>query len=46
MLEFAIDTSFTDLVVEGDNAVVMSSLSSSGADQSRLGHIIQDIQWD
>ena len=45
-LEFAIDTGFTDLVIEGDNAVVMSSLSSSGANQSWLGHIIQDIQWD
>ena len=45
-LEFAIDTGFTDLVIEGDNAVVMSSLSSSGVDQSWLGHIIQDIQWD
>ena len=44
-LEFAIDAGFTDLVVEGDNAAIMSSLSSSGADQSRLGHIIQDIQW-
>ena len=43
-LEFAIDAGFTDLIVEGDNAAVMSSLSSSGADLSRLGHIIQDIQ--
>ena len=44
-LEFAIDVGFTDLVVEGDNATIMSSLSSSEADQSWLRHIIQDIQW-
>ena len=43
--EFVIDASFTDLVIEGDNTAVMSSISSLGADQSRLGHIIQDIQW-
>ncbi|XP_050241407.1 uncharacterized protein LOC126690344 [Quercus robur] len=43
-LEFAIDAGFTDLIVEGDNAAVMSLLSSSGADLSRLGHIILDIQ--
>ena len=44
-LEFAIDAGFTDLIVEGDNAAVMSSISSTGADLSRLGNIIQDIQW-
>ena len=44
-MEFAIDAGFTELIVEGDNAVVMQALTSSGATQSRLGHIIQDIQW-
>ena len=43
--EFVIDAGFTDLVIEGDNTAVMFSISSLGADQSRLGHIIQDIQW-
>lgn len=43
--EFAIDAGFRDLVIEGDNIVVMSSILSLGVDQSRLGHIIQDIQW-
>ena len=43
--EFAIDVGFTDLVIERDNAAIMSSISSPGVDQSRLGHIIQDIQW-
>ena len=31
--------------MEGDNAAVMQALMSSGANRSRLGHIIQDIQW-
>ena len=43
--EFAIDVGFTDLVIERDNAAIMSSISSPGVYQSRLGHIIQDIQW-
>ena len=30
--EFAIDAGFTDLVIEGDNAAVMSSISSPGVD--------------
>ena len=42
--EFVINAGFTNLVIEGDNAAVMSSISSPGADQSWLGHIIQDIQ--
>ena len=32
------------MVVEGDNANVMGSISSTGVNQSRLGHIIEDIQ--
>ena len=39
------DAGFTDLVIEGDNENVMRSVSASGADLSRLGHIIQDIKW-
>ena len=44
-MEFAIDEGFTELIVEGDNTAVMQALTSSGANQSHLGHIIQDIQW-
>ena len=44
VLEFAIDASFSELVNEGDNANVMKSISSTGVNQSRLGHIIEDIQ--
>lgn len=44
-LEFAIDAGFTDLVINGDNAAIMTSLLSSGANLSQLSHIVQDIQW-
>lgn len=44
-LEFAVDAGFMDFVIEGDNENVMRSVSASGADLSRLGHIIQDIKW-
>ena len=44
-MEFATDAGFTELIVEGDNAAVMQAIMSSGAIQSRLGHIIQDITW-
>ena len=43
-LEFAIDASFSEVVNEGDNANVMKSISSTSVNQSRLGHIIEDIQ--
>ncbi|XP_030950713.1 uncharacterized protein LOC115974470 [Quercus lobata] len=43
VLEFAIDASFSELVNEGDNVNVMKSISSTGVNQSRLGHIIEDI---
>ena len=44
-LEFATDAGFTDLVIEGDNKNVMQLVSASGEDMSRLGHVIQDINW-
>lgn len=31
VMEFAIDAGFTDLVIEGDNATVMNSISTPGA---------------
>ena len=42
-MEFAIDAGFTELIVEGDNVAVLQNIMSTGATQSRLGHIIQDI---
>ncbi|XP_075655242.1 uncharacterized protein LOC142625480 [Castanea sativa] len=44
-VEFAVDIGFSELVIEGDNAAVMTSLSSPGPNMSRLGHIVHDIQW-
>ena len=40
-----VDAGFSELVIEGDNAAVMASLSHPGNNMSRLGHIVQDIQW-
>ena len=35
---------FQNWLMKGDNANVMKSISSTGVSQSRLGHIIEDIQ--
>ena len=32
------------LVIEGDNATVMKSLTSTGPHLSRMGHVLQDVQ--
>ena len=42
-LEFAVDAGFEELVVEGDNATVMKSISSLRALRSRLGNVYADI---
>ena len=44
-VEFAIDVGFLELVIEGDNVVVMTSLSHGGPNMSQLGHVVHDIQW-
>ena len=44
-MEFAIDAGFSELIIEGDNVAVMSSLSHGGPNLSRIGHVVQDIQW-
>lgn len=38
-LEFTIDAGFSELVLEGDNASVMNSISFSRVNSSCLGHI-------
>ena len=43
-LEFAIDVGFMELMVEGDNAIVMKSLLSPRVNRSRLGHIYEDVR--
>ena len=42
-MEFAIDAGFSELIVEGDNAMVMSAVSSTSPNWSRLGVIYDDI---
>ena len=42
-LEFAVDAGFREIVLEGDNAIVMKSLMSPRVNRSRLGHIYEDI---
>ena len=42
-LEFAIDAGFSELIVERDNSVVMSTISSNKPNCSRLGVIYDDI---
>lgn len=43
-LEFAVDTGFMDIVVEGDNYVVMKAILSSRIEFSRLGHLYEDVK--
>ena len=43
-IEFSIDAGFLELMIEGDNANVMRAVSSNSMDNSRLGHVFQDIQ--
>ena len=42
-LEFAIVASFTEIILEGDNAMVMEVISQAQQDLSRLGLIYEDI---
>ncbi|XP_030936248.1 uncharacterized protein LOC115961400 [Quercus lobata] len=43
-VEFAIDASFSELVIKGDNSNVMKALSSSLADWSLLGNVVDDVR--
>ena len=43
-LEFAIDAGFTEIILEGDNAMVMKTISQAQPNLSRLGLIYEDIQ--
>ena len=42
-LEFAIDVGFTEIILEGDNAMVMKTISQAQPNLSRLGLIYEDI---
>ena len=43
-VEFAIDASFSRLVLEGDNVNVMKAISSQEANISLLGNVVEDIK--
>ena len=43
-LEFSIDASFSELIIEGDNANVMRVVCSLLSNDSLLGHIIKDVK--
>ena len=42
-MDFALDAGFLDIIVEGDNSNVMSSIVSAQSDWSRLGNLYDDI---
>ena len=42
-MEFAIDVRFLELITEGDNSMVMSTISSNNPNWPRLGVIYDDI---
>ena len=42
-LEFAVDTGFTRLIIEGDNVNVIQAISSSLANHSLLGNVVDSI---
>ena len=44
-LEFSIDAGFTEIILEGDNAMVMKRISQAQLDLSRLGLIYEDIWY-
>ena len=43
-LEFAVDTGFTRLIIEGDNVNVIQAISSSLANHSLLGNVVDNIR--
>ena len=43
-LEFAVDIGITELVIEGDCAQVISTITSNQFSLSQLGHVFEDIQ--
>ncbi|XP_023899235.1 uncharacterized protein LOC112011074 [Quercus suber] len=43
-LEFAVESGFSELIIEGDNEFVMKSIAGSRPSLSRLGHLYADIQ--
>ena len=44
LIEFAVDSGFTRLVIEGDNSNVMQAISSDATNFSFLGNVVDDIR--
>ena len=43
VVKFSMEAGFSNLVIEGDNSNVMRAISSFAANNSLLGHIVDDI---
>ena len=43
-MEFVVEAGFSEVILEGDNVIVMKSLISLKPNRSRLGDIYKDIQ--
>ena len=43
-IEFAMDAGFSEFVIEGDNSLAMSTISTLKINQSLLGNVVGDIQ--
>ena len=43
-IQFAIEMGITDVVIEGDNAMIKGSIAKMDLSGARLGHIFVDIQ--
>ena len=43
-IQFAIELGITDVVIEGDNAMIMGSIAKKDLSGALLGHIFMDIQ--
>ena len=45
VVEFSMEAGFSNLVIKGDNSNVMRAISSFAANNSQLGHIVDDIRY-
>ena len=43
-LEFAVESGFAELIIEGDNVAVMNAVASTSGDFSLLGDVYEDIK--
>ena len=43
-IEFAVDAGFSELVIEGDNSSVITTISTMKIDQSLVVNVVEDIQ--